>query len=181
MFKPWAATREVGWGVLAVLLVAIVVVASFVNLFFFRLDAPSLIVKATLGLIDWTLMGSACFWPLLHLPLPAHWQSFHRRRRPRAGQPTCQHCPIRPVGADNDDTGVAAGDCLAEAAPNSQSLISRTTRIEIGRLKITPELLGCRSGRWRLRLRPGSSRASGGDRRSTPHRKPCRSCRVRTG
>lgn len=59
MFKPWAATREVGWGVLAVLLVAIVVVASFVNLFFFRLDAPSLIVKATLGLIDWTLMGSA--------------------------------------------------------------------------------------------------------------------------
>lgn len=59
MIKPWQTTREVGWGVLAILLAAIVAAAILVNLLFFRLDAPALIVKATLGLVDWTLMGSA--------------------------------------------------------------------------------------------------------------------------
>ncbi len=59
MIKPWQTTRAVQWGVLAVLLAAIIAVAIFVNLVFFRLDAPESIVRATLGLIDWTLMGSA--------------------------------------------------------------------------------------------------------------------------
>jgi len=59
MDRGWQATRAVGWGVLAVFLVAIVAVAAFVNLLFFRLDSPQVIVDATLGLVDWTLMGSA--------------------------------------------------------------------------------------------------------------------------
>jgi membrane protease YdiL (CAAX protease family) len=59
MSKPWLHTREATWWVLAVFLVATVAVAAFVNLVFFRLDSPDAIVRATLGLIDWTLMGSA--------------------------------------------------------------------------------------------------------------------------
>ena len=59
MTRIWQKTREVGWGVLAVFVVAIIVVAAFVNLVFFRLDAPQVIVDATFGLVDWTLMGSA--------------------------------------------------------------------------------------------------------------------------
>ena len=59
MDRHWQATREVGWGVLAVFLVAIVAVAAVVNLVFFRLDSPQAIVDVTLGLVDWTLMGSA--------------------------------------------------------------------------------------------------------------------------
>ena len=59
MTRIWQETREVGWGVLAVFLVAVVAVAAFVNLVFFRLDSPQVIVNLTLGLVDWTLMGSA--------------------------------------------------------------------------------------------------------------------------
>ncbi len=59
MTRIWQQTREVGWGVLAIFLVAIIAVAAFVNLVFFRLDSPQVIVNATLGLVDWTLMGSA--------------------------------------------------------------------------------------------------------------------------
>lgn len=59
MSKPWLHTRTVSWWVLIVLLVAITAVMAFVNLVFFRLDAPNLVVRATLGLIDWTLLGSA--------------------------------------------------------------------------------------------------------------------------
>jgi membrane protease YdiL (CAAX protease family) len=59
MTKSWSEIREVGWGVLAVLLVAIIAAAAFVNLYFFRLAAPQVVVDATAGLVDWTLMGSA--------------------------------------------------------------------------------------------------------------------------
>lgn len=57
--KAWRDVREVGWGVLAIFLVAVVAAAAFVNLVFFQLTAPSIIVSATFGLVDWTLMGSA--------------------------------------------------------------------------------------------------------------------------
>lgn len=57
--KPWSEIREVSWGVLAALLVAIMTAAAFVNLVFFQQDAPQIVVDATAGLVDWTLMGSA--------------------------------------------------------------------------------------------------------------------------
>lgn len=59
MNKQWQNTREVSWWVLAVFLTTAVAAAVFVNLVFFRLDSPGSIVSATLGLVDWTLMGSA--------------------------------------------------------------------------------------------------------------------------
>lgn len=59
MNKPWLHTRAVNWWVLIVLLIGITAVTAFVNLVFFRMDAPDVIVRASLGLIDWTLMGSA--------------------------------------------------------------------------------------------------------------------------
>ena len=57
--KSWSEIREVSWGVLAIFLVAIIAAAAFVNLVFFRLAAPQVVVDATTGLVDWTLMGSA--------------------------------------------------------------------------------------------------------------------------
>ncbi len=59
MTKSWPEIREVSWGVLAALIVAIVSTAAFVNLYFFRLAAPQAVVDATAGLVGWTLMGSA--------------------------------------------------------------------------------------------------------------------------
>jgi membrane protease YdiL (CAAX protease family) len=57
--KSWSEIREVSWGVLAALIVAIVSTAAFVNLYFFHLAAPQAVVDATAGLVGWTLMGSA--------------------------------------------------------------------------------------------------------------------------
>ena len=57
--KSWLTIKQVDWGVLAAFGAADVICIAFVNLYFFRLDAPQIVVDLTRGLVDWTLMGSA--------------------------------------------------------------------------------------------------------------------------